>query len=187
MVAGGGRWWQAAAGGGGAGGNGGARRCACLRRAVSTAVRPVPSRMRWLPPGLLRPRCGRRWCLSWSSPPCKEASSFDGPRSRGRDPNCLLTLARGLVEYFSAWGRSSAGRALPSHGRGRGFDSLRLHHKQFNRTRRSACGFVCFNRFLHPASDGAAGRGAGAPWTSLLQRSTTFRLSSGSIGMSPTR
>ena len=26
------------------------------------------------------------------------------------------------------WGRSSVGRALPSQGRGRGFDSPRLHH-----------------------------------------------------------
>ena len=29
---------------------------------------------------------------------------------------------------FSTWGCSSVGRALPPQGRGRGFDSLHLHH-----------------------------------------------------------
>ena len=31
-------------------------------------------------------------------------------------------------ESFLSWGRSSVGRALEWHSRGRGFDSLRLHH-----------------------------------------------------------
>ena len=36
--------------------------------------------------------------------------------------------AEGDRDRISHWGRSSAGRALPWHGRGRGFESLRFHH-----------------------------------------------------------
>ena len=33
-----------------------------------------------------------------------------------------------LCSVYAAWGCSSVGRALPPQGRGRGFDSLHLHH-----------------------------------------------------------
>lgn len=48
--------------------------------------------------------------------------------------DCRLTVAGGAATITSAlraWGCSSAGRALPSQGRGRGFESLHLHQRPF--------------------------------------------------------
>ncbi len=44
---------------------------------------------------------------------------------------CLTSSVRPatIANARSAWGRSSAGRALPSQGRGRGFESPRLHQE----------------------------------------------------------
>ena len=44
-----------------------------------------------------------------------------------RDPK-PLTAGRPAVGSASRWGRSSVGRVLEWHSRGRGFDSRRLHH-----------------------------------------------------------
>ena len=44
---------------------------------------------------------------------------------RGAKP---LTAGRPAVGSASRWGRSSVGRVLEWHSRGRGFDSRRLHH-----------------------------------------------------------
>ena len=47
---------------------------------------------------------------------------------RGPKP---LTAGRPAVGSASRWGRSSVGRVLEWHSRGRGFDSRRLHHFSF--------------------------------------------------------
>ena len=58
---------------------------------------------------------GASWCRGSFSHGCK--SVLDSRRRNRQN-----------IQRASAWGRSSAGRALPSQGRGRGFESPRLHH-----------------------------------------------------------
>ncbi len=55
-----------------------------------------------------------------------------GPRSDGTAKRRCASVAQGVgIRYIQEfWGRSSAGRALESHSRGRGFDPHRLHLAQ---------------------------------------------------------
>lgn len=109
----------------------------CLTLQPRCAARPQPTSHSSAPASLIHKILGkwRQVLLTDSDKGVFLGFCVGGrPRARSSRSPCpkssRLTRARGTVQLPTrkrAWGRSSAGRALPSHGRGRGFDSLRLH------------------------------------------------------------
>src|SRR5439155_21122013 len=66
-----------------------------------------------------------------------------------------------LTQSFRAWGRSSVGRALEFHSRGRGFDSHRLHHPSLWNLSRASGGKPLFSATICP--DATPFRSEGCP------------------------
>ena len=96
-------------------------------------------------------------------------------KSRLTSPTQTATMSHARC----AWGRSSAGRALPSQGRGRGFESPRLH--QWNLWPGCLGSRAFFMRL--PASLGAAAHLVCGPPTPHGARRASFKIFSALTGI----
>ena len=95
------------------------------------------------PPLLGKPKCTRRvpTSMRWANLQLCGGWTFRLKCGGAVQASCIVPFFVSALDLCGAqcknnpctlfWGCGSVGRALPSHGRGRGFDSPHLHHRTF--------------------------------------------------------
>ena len=100
------------------------------------------------------------------------------PKRSRKSFSLVVQFPRIISENKSQWGRSSLGRALEWHSRGREFDPLRLHHAKNGLTMRLSRFFILHKKAQKRSKKHFVSTFVSTPMSNLLRLELSYCLKS---------